>query len=196
MLKKALFYLGLASDEEYERYEDRSSDAQLNHDYPHVAPSGPQGQRQGPGSATVRPIRPIETNNPNLQPAASTERHRNRNFPNQQDNAVAHGASAVRIVDDPPTRPANLEPQTISPISFEQAPMIGEYLRSGQPLIINFQNAERNDRRRLLDFVTGGCYALGGKMKRVGDLVFLVTQPENPSRTVEQANSQDQNIVF
>lgn len=179
MLKKALFYLGLASDEEYERYEDRSSDAQLAHDYPHASPSGTQTQRQGPGSATVRPIRPMETNDPATQSAASSERLRNRNYPNQQDNTIPHGATAVRIVDDPPTRSVNLEPQTISPVSFDQAPMIGEYLRSGQPLIINFQNADRNDRRRLLDFVTGGCYALGGKMKRVGDLVFLVTQPDH-----------------
>ena len=102
------------------------------------------------------------------------------------------GASAVRIVDDPPTRSSTSNPHTASPTIFEEAPRIGERLKAGQPVIMNLQNADRSTRRRLLDFASGACYALGGKMERVAEQVFLITPPEVVTRSVAEAFPDDE----
>ena len=42
-------------------------------------------------------------------------------------------------------------------------------------MIVNLQAVERDLRRRLVDFASGLCYALAGKMDRVADHVYLLT---------------------
>jgi len=41
-------------------------------------------------------------------------------------------------------------------------------------VIINLQHADRDLRRRIVDFASGLCYALGGSMERVADQVYLL----------------------
>lgn len=177
MLKKALFYLGLGSDADYERYDDQLTSAALAPAEELVSggTTTPQGIRHATGSATVRPINPLDNGDATTRPIApaTADQVAPRAVRTQQQ-----GASAVRIVDDPPTRPSTATPHTTSPTNFEEAPIIGERLKAGQPVIVNLQNAEQGVSRRLLDFVSGACYALGGKMKRVADQVFLITPPE------------------
>ena len=78
---------------------------------------------------------------------------------------------AVRIVDS--TRTAS--PHAMSPTTFNDAQGIGDRFKGGQPVIVNLQGADRDLRRRLVDFASGLCYALGGKMERVADQVYLLT---------------------
>lgn len=180
MLKKALFYLGLGSDEEYEQYDDRVAGGGYSGAGDRYAPNTPNAQnmRQGPGSATVRPIMPAGSSEATLRPVAAVEDSMASHEAPGRAQATLAGESAVRIVDDPPTRPSAANPHTASPTNFEEAPRIGERLKAGQPVILNLQNAERGIRRRLLDFASGACYALGGRMERVADQVFLITPPE------------------
>lgn len=181
MLKKALFYLGLGSDEEYERYDDHLTGTALppSDESLRSAPAAtPHDMRRATGSATVRPINPVEPADTTMGRVAQVDpTSANRGA---QRAPVTHrqGASAVRIVDDPPTKPSTATPHTTSPTIFEEAPRIGERLKARQPVIVNLQNAEKGVRRRLLDFTSGACYALGGKMERVADQVFLITPPE------------------
>ena len=193
MLKKLFFYLGLGSDEEYEQYDDRVTNASLGQrqDPAQTGHGAPYVQRSEPGSTTVRPIKSVGTPEPLPNRSTRSAQRHSAGNPHNPTTPQSTTGTAVRIVDDPPTRPTHADPHTISPTSFEQAAMIGEYLKSGQPLIINFQNAEHYDRRRLLDFASGGCYALGGNMKRVGDYVFLITQPKALPRNADHANVTD-----
>ncbi len=41
-------------------------------------------------------------------------------------------------------------------------------------MIVNLQHADRDLRRRIVDFASGLCYALGGSMERVADQVYLL----------------------
>lgn len=193
MLKKALFYLGLGSDEEYEHYDDRVTGGA----YP---PGGEaitgaattrHDLRQGPGSATVRPIMPSDSMGQPVRPVAPVDPAYAEADADGRAQAAA-GASAVRIVDDPPTRPSTTNPHSASPTIFEEAPRIGERLKAGQPVIMNLQNAERNTRRRLLDFASGACYALEGRMERVAEQVFLITPPEPRARPTAETSPDDE----
>ena len=189
MLKKALFYLGLGSDEEYEHYDDRVSGGVLppaGETLPSVSTTA-HDTRRGPGSATVRPIVPSDAMDPPVRPVVPVDPAPIDAGSGGRIQSPVAGASAVRIVDDPPTRSSTSNPHTASPTIFEEAPRIGERLKAGQPVIMNLQNADRSTRRRLLDFASGACYALGGKMERVAEQVFLITPPEVVARSVAEA---------
>ena len=196
MLKKALFYLGLGSDEEYEQYDDRVAGGGFpgGGDTPPGSPSSGPDTRRGPGSATVRPIMPSGTSDADVRLIAPVDDSFRGSGAVGRAHSPEAGESAVRIVDDPPTRPSTANPHTASPTIFEEAPRIGERLKAGQPVILNLQNAERNIRRRLLDFASGACYALEGRMERVADQVFLITPPEVTVRGMEDPESTDAGV--
>jgi len=173
MLKKALIYLGLGPDEEYEQYDD-------------FAPAGPTGGGEEarptvrsvgaapvvrPASSTVRPIPATPSPSHSVRAVPATRPP----APESRSGAVAtsssvDGASAIRIVESPPTKP-----HAVTPTSFNEAQGIGDRFKAGQPVIVNLQGVERDLRRRLVDFASGLCYALGGKMDRVADQVYLLT---------------------
>ena len=62
-------------------------------------------------------------------------------------------------------------------------------------MIMNLQNADRSTRRRLLDFASGACYALGGKMERVAEQVFLITPPEVITRSMAEASLDHEGFI-
>ncbi len=66
----------------------------------------------------------------------------------------------------------------MSPTSFNEAQGIGDRFKAGQAVIVNLQGVDRDLRRRLVDFASGLCYALGGKMDRVADQVYLLSPPD------------------
>ncbi len=197
MLKKALFYLGLGSDEEYEQYDDRVAGGGFPGGGDALAGNPPNGPdtRRGPGSVTVRPIMPSGTPDATVRPVAPVDGSFHERGTGGRVVSPEAGESSVRIVDDPPTRPSTANPHTASPTIFEEAPRIGERLKAGQPVIMNLQNAERSTRRRLLDFASGACYALGGRMERVADQVFLITPPEVTVGAMPDAESIEEGVT-
>ena len=63
----------------------------------------------------------------------------------------------------------------IEPSGFGDAPEVGDRLKANQPVILNLQGLPKELQRRLIDFSSGLAYAVGGKMERVNDQVFLLT---------------------
>lgn len=203
MLKKAMIYLGLGPDEAYEqdphlRQMEAEADGVGDVTTPPPRPvarptvrpapvgtSAPRPVTPSPATVastgTVRPMpRPVQTAGPPPEAAG-------RPAPAAPSGAgvgagpVSRPGSAVRTIG-----PVSATPHTVSPRSFNDAPEIGDTFKSGRPVIVNLQDVERDLRRRLIDFSSGLCYALGGKMSRVADHVFLLTpagvDPERPDR--------------
>ena len=79
--------------------------------------------------------------------------------------------SAVNLVAAQP--PA--KPHVVIPGSFNQAQEVADRFKDGQPVIVNLQSADRDLERRLIDFASGLCYGLGGKMEKVATQVYLLT---------------------
>jgi cell division inhibitor SepF len=63
----------------------------------------------------------------------------------------------------------------MEPEGFNDAQEVGDRLKSGQPVILNLQGVDRDLQRRLIDFSSGLCYALGGTMEKAAEHVFLLT---------------------
>ena len=165
MLKKAMIYLGLGPDEHYENYDDpiRSTHSQSSAPGrfppgadPAAAPGVSVASGSAPGSPVLgRTVRPVS-----LSPEEGLV----------SDPGSDGSMHAVHSIASKP-----MKPHAVSPEAFNDAQEIGDRFKSGQPVIVNLQAVDRDLRRRLVDFSSGLCYAMGGKMDRVADQVYLLT---------------------
>ena len=163
MLKKAMIYLGLGPDEHYESYDDPirqtpSHGAQPGRYAPEAAQPGVSvASGSAPGDPVLgRTVRPVQL--------APTE---------GEAGPEAGYDNPVRAVHSMPAK--SMKPHAVSPDAFNDAQEIGDRFKSGQPVIVNLQAVDRDLQRRLVDFASGLCYAMGGKMDRVADQVYLLT---------------------
>ncbi len=181
MLKKTLIYLGLGPDEEYDAFDEYAPNpegvepvgAAPRPAMRAVAEPSPAQVAPPRPSTTVRPIaasRPEPSGSVRVVPSDDPSPARPAAVEPAPAPAPSEMQPAVRIVD---SRPAS--PHAVSPTTFNDAQAIGDRFKSGQAVIINLQGADRDLRRRLVDFASGLCYALGGKMDRVADQVYLLT---------------------
>ena len=128
----------------------------------------------GPQSATVRPIAAVSPSESSgsvrVVPSEPRPESAPRVPPRGRDASPnAAVPPAVRIVDSRAT-----SPHTVSPETFNDAQLIGDRFKAAQAVIVNLQHADRDLRRRIVDFASGLCYALGGSMERVADQVYLL----------------------
>lgn len=65
----------------------------------------------------------------------------------------------------------------IEPHSFEEVQQIADQLKERRPVILNLDGADKTVARRVVDFVSGTVYALGGGMQRINPSIFLFTPP-------------------
>ncbi|NCA67855.1 MAG: cell division protein SepF [Clostridia bacterium] len=70
-----------------------------------------------------------------------------------------------------------------SPNSFKDVQALIDNLKRREPVIFNLEGISKDSAQRILDFMSGAAYALGGSMKRIKEYLFLVT-PEGVSITV------------
>ncbi|MCU9612184.1 cell division protein SepF [Caldibacillus lycopersici] len=64
------------------------------------------------------------------------------------------------------------------PKFYEEAQDIADHLRNRRAVVINLQQIDRDQARRIIDFISGTVYAIAGDIQRIGSDIFLCT-PEN-----------------
>lgn len=77
---------------------------------------------------------------------------------------------------------------TLQPRSYSEARKVGEYFREGNPVIINLDDMEESERKRLVDFASGLVFGLNGRIERISLKVFLLS-PANVSVSNEEKNA-------
>ena len=63
----------------------------------------------------------------------------------------------------------------LTPNSFADVKQIIGHLKENAPVLFNLEGINKDVGQRILDYVAGAAYALGGSMKRIKDYMFLVT---------------------
>jgi len=85
---------------------------------------------------------------------------------------------------------------TLQPRSYSEARKVGEYYREGNPVIINLDDMEESERKRLVDFASGLVFGLHGRIERISLKVFLLSPANvnvsNEDRTAAQATFYNQ----
>lgn len=66
----------------------------------------------------------------------------------------------------------------IQPLSYDEAQVIADHIRSYRPVIVNLEKLDYTIAQRIMDFVSGAVYTLGGNLERVTQNIFIIA-PEN-----------------
>jgi cell division inhibitor SepF len=177
MWRRAMLYLGLGPDDEYDEYEPM----------------------EDPAAGQVRPTAPVQSRYPSPPPVAHEPMLEQDLGPSRSVRTI--GATPVRpqpVGDggDPAARPRTAvvrplqpvqtaKPHVVAPTSFNHAQEVADKLKVNLPVIVNLQNVDRDLSRRIIDFASGLCYGVGGQMERVANQVFLLT-PSNVEVSAEE----------
>ena len=66
----------------------------------------------------------------------------------------------------------------LEPRAFSESQQIADYLKKRNTVVVNLKRVTPDQGKRIIDFVSGCLYAIGGSMEKLGDGIFLCT-PKN-----------------
>jgi cell division inhibitor SepF len=165
MWRKAMLYLGLGPDDEYDDYDAVEEP---------VAPARQQQSSVSPRPYASQAAMPAE---PEHSGAVRTLQPQ----PVEGVGSVRPRTAVVR-----PIQPvASAKPHVITPSSFNDVQEVADRFKNTVPVIVNLQGVDRDLSRRLIDFASGLCYGLGGQMEKVANQVYLLT-PTNVEVSAEE----------
>ncbi len=75
------------------------------------------------------------------------------------------------------------------PTTFEQSDEICAFLKERKSVIVNLEYVNKDIARRIVDFISGGVYALDGYIQKISNSIFLVA-PSNYEITNEMAREE------
>jgi|YelNatPaOPRAMG01_1025707.scaffolds.fasta_scaffold15747_5 cell division inhibitor SepF len=78
----------------------------------------------------------------------------------EEENLIVTDTGKVKVV-------------VIEPKAYDEAQEIIDNLKDGKPVVINFEETDRELARRIIDFLSGGAYALDGTTEKISNYVFL-----------------------
>jgi cell division inhibitor SepF len=171
-MRKAMVYLGLVDTDENGEYDDDLEEPSAGRTRPTVYADAPSnGSVDLAQSATVRPLTRDEA----------------RDTP----STISSRTAVVRPLVVAKAPKVNI----VAPIRFADAQEIGDFVKSGSPVIVNLQASERDLARRMIDFCSGVTYAIGGSMEKVAEQVFLLT-PSNVEVSAEERQRLQERGLF
>lgn len=66
----------------------------------------------------------------------------------------------------------------LEPRAYSESQQIADYLKKRNTVVVNLKRVTPEQGKRIIDFVSGTLYAIGGGMQKLGDGIFLCT-PKN-----------------
>ena len=107
----------------------------------------------------------------------------------EEDNKKLYGRKNNKIVSMPQTQSQALKMVISQPTTFEQSDEICSFLKEKKSVIVNLEYVNKDVARRIVDFISGGVYALDGYIQKVSNSIFLVA-PSNYEITNEMAREE------
>lgn len=89
-------------------------------------------------------------------------------------------------------QPQQIKMVITQPTSFEQSEEICNYLKEKKSIIVNLEYVNKDVARRIVDFISGGVFALDGHIQKVSNSIFLIA-PYNYEITNEMAREEISN---
>ena len=121
-----------------------------------------------PSSQEPRQQQPAE------QPSAAKVRGKKERRVSVTNEATTSNVVSLQAA----TSSKNSKVVLIEPRVYAEAQDIAENLKNKRATIVNLQRIDRDQAIRIIDFLSGTVYALGGEIQRVGTNIFLCT-PDN-----------------
>lgn len=97
-----------------------------------------------------------------------------------------------KVVNMPQSQSQAIKMVISQPTNFEQSDEICSFLKEKKSVIVNLEYVNKDIARRIVDFISGGVYALDGYIQKVSNSIFLVA-PSNYEITNEMAREEMKN---
>lgn len=63
----------------------------------------------------------------------------------------------------------------LEPRAFSESQQIADYLKANSSVVVNLRRVTPDQAKRIVDFLTGTIYAIGGHLEKLGGGIFLCT---------------------
>lgn len=73
---------------------------------------------------------------------------------------------------------ANSKMMLLEPRAYSESQQIADYLKNRNSVVVNLKRVTSDQAKRLIDFLTGTIYAIGGDLQKLGNGIYLCT-PNN-----------------
>ena len=70
-----------------------------------------------------------------------------------------------------------MELRMVSPSAFSEVPAIAKDLMDHRTVVLNMENTAPDVMRRLLDFLSGVAFCIGGQLQQIGSRTYIITPP-------------------
>lgn len=70
------------------------------------------------------------------------------------------------------------EVKVVKPQSYNEVQMITDNLMQGKTIVLNLEGIENVTAQRIIDFMSGAVYALGGALEGISNMIFIIA-PKN-----------------
>ena len=107
-----------------------------------------------------------------------------------EDRRIFGKRNKEKVVSMPQTQ--QIKMVISQPTTFDQSEEICEFLKEKKSVIVNLEYVNKDVARRIVDFISGGVYALDGYIQKVSNSIFLVA-PSNYEITNEMAREEMKN---
>ncbi len=72
------------------------------------------------------------------------------------------------------------------PKGFSDIRLLLESLKSNEGFIVDFENTETSLAQRMLDFLSGGVYIIGGKMEHIKEKMYIILPKDKAKNQKEK----------
>ena len=66
----------------------------------------------------------------------------------------------------------------VEPRAYSESQEIADHLKSRNSVVVNFKRVTNDQAKRIIDFLSGTLYAIGGDLQKIGEGIYLCT-PKN-----------------
>ena len=107
----------------------------------------------------------------------------------EEDKKIFGRRNNNKVVNMQQGQPNAIKMVISQPTTFEQSDEICSFLKERKSVIVNLEYVNKDVARRIVDFISGGVYALDGYIQKVSNSIFLVA-PSNYEITNEMAREE------
>ena len=158
------------NDEEYDDYDDYDDfDDEYEDDFEDIpAPVVKKKTYKKEAAATRRDTK---------SPAKKTQKHEST-FQPAQTAAAASASSARGKIVPMKSKVSRGEVCVMRPKVFDDSREISDVLLSGKAAVLNLEGVDTTLAQRIVDFISGSCYAMNGHIQQISNYIFIIT-PES-----------------
>ena len=115
--------------------------------------------------------------------------YENEEYDEEVEDRRLFGRRNNKVVNMPQAQNQAIKMVISQPTTFEQSDEICSFLKEKKSIIVNLEYVNKDVARRIVDFISGGVYALDGYIQKVSNSIFLVA-PSNYEITNEMAREE------